>query len=88
MHATSLSHTVHQISVTDYDVTYERTTDHIIRLEYTIGSNVLYLFSVTFIDECLYNAVFVYGVQFLLNIMWYNRGERRLFHPPSGCLRF
>ena len=48
----------------------------------------LYLFSVLFIVEYWYNTVFTYSVPFLPHIMWYNRGERRLFNPPSACLCF
>ena len=41
-----------------------RTSEHISRLECIICSNILYLFPVPFIVECLYNTVFVYNVPF------------------------
>ena len=86
MHATSLSHTVYQISIADWHDL--RTNEHISRLEYIIRYKILCQCSVLFIVESLYNTVFVYNVPFLLAVLWYDRGERRLFNPPSACLRF
>ena len=75
MHAASLSHTVHQLSIVDDDVTYVHL-EHISRSECIIWSNILYLFSVLFILECWYNAVFVYKVPFVPWVIWYNHRLR------------
>ena len=75
VHASSLSHAVHQLSIADDDVTYVHL-EPITRSECIIWSNIFYLFSVLFIVECWYNAVFVYNVPFLPWVIWYNRRLR------------
>ena len=55
-------------------------------LVYIIRSNILRLLSVLFTPESWDNTIFVYKVQFLLSVIWYDRGERRLFNPSPAYL--
>ena len=55
-----------------------RTSQHIGGLEYIIRSKMCCLFSVLFIFETC-NTVFVHHVPFLLSVIWYDRGQYRLF---------
>ena len=61
------------------------TSQHI--NEYIIRSKILCLFSVLFIVES-YNIIFIHHISFLLSVIWYNRGKRRLIVSLSAFQLF